>query len=211
MSLVHAPLPYEKNALEPHMSARTLEFHYGKHHKAYVDNTAAAIKGTPLENADLETIVKAAHKSGDMRLFNNSAQAWNHDFFWKSMRPNGGDKQGPTGKLAEWLVRDFGGLDAFKQSFKAEGVSHFASGWVWLVLEGGTLRVTSYHDADTPIVHEGITPLLTADVWEHAYYLDYQSARANFLNVFVENLANWQGAGEKLDHPELCISHRNNR
>lgn len=203
MSLVHSPLPYEKNALEPYMSARTLEFHYGKHHKAYIDNTVAAIKGTPLENADLETIVKTAHKNGDMRLFNNSAQAWNHHFFWKSMSPDGDGKQAPTRRLAEWLIRDFGGLDAFKKSFKTEGTSHFASGWVWLVFDHGRLRVTSYHDADTPIVHEGIVPLLTADVWEHAYYLDYQNARPSFLDAFIGALANWQGAGERLDRAEF--------
>lgn len=203
MSLVQAPLPYEKNALEPYMSARTLEFHYGKHHKAYVDNTVAAVKATPLDTADLETIGKTAHKNGDRRLFNNSAQAWNHDFFWKSMSPDGGDKQGPSGRLAEWLVRDFGSVDEFKRLFKAEGVGHFASGWAWLVFDSGKLRVTSYHDADTPIVRDGIVPLLTADLWEHAYYLDYQNARPGFLDAFLEDLANWQGVAERLDRALL--------
>jgi len=195
MSVIQAPLPYETNALEPHMSARTFEFHYGKHHKAYVDNTNAAIKGTPLEKADLETIIKSAKESGDKKLFNNAAQAWNHDFFWQSMTPKSGE---PTGKLAEWLKRDFGGVDQFKEKFKAEAVGHFASGWAWLVVENGKLKVTSFHDADTPVVH-GVTPLLTADVWEHAYYLDYQNARASFLDAFLNKLANWKGANEKLE------------
>lgn len=195
MSVIQAPLPYETNALEPHMSARTFEFHYGKHHKAYVDNTNAAIKGTPLEKADLETIIKSAKESGDKKLFNNAAQAWNHDFFWQSMTPKSGE---PTGKLAEWLKRDFGDVDQFKEKFKAEAVGHFASGWAWLVLDNGKLKVTSFHDADTPIVH-GVVPLLTADVWEHAYYLDYQNARASFLDAFLNKLANWKGANEKLE------------
>lgn len=196
MSVIQAPLPYETNALEPHMSARTFEFHYGKHHKAYVDNTNAAIKGTPLEKADLETIIKSAKESGDKKLFNNAAQAWNHDFFWQSMTPKSGE---PTGKLAELLKRDFGGVDQFKEKFKAEAVGHFASGWAWLVLDNGKLKVTSFHDADTPIVH-GVVPLLTADVWEHAYYLDYQNARASFLDAFLNKLANWKGANERLEH-----------
>lgn len=195
MSVIQAPLPYETNALEPHMSARTFEFHYGKHHKAYVDNTNAAIKGTPLEKADLETIIKSAKESGDKKLFNNAAQAWNHDFFWQSMTPKSGE---PTGKLAEWLKRDFGGVDQFKEKFKAEAVGHFASGWAWLVVENGKLKVTSFHDADTPIVH-GVVPLLTADVWEHAYYLDYQNGRASFLDAFLNKLANWKGANERLE------------
>jgi Fe-Mn family superoxide dismutase len=195
MSVIQAPLPYDKAALEPHMSARTFEFHYGKHHKAYVDNTNAAIKGTPLERADLETIVRTAKENGDKKLFNNAAQAWNHDLFWQSMTPKSG---APTGRLADWLARDFGGVDQFKEKFKAEAVGHFASGWAWLVLDKGKLKVTSFHDADTPLVH-GVVPLLTADVWEHAYYLDYQNARASFLDAFLNNLANWDGANEKLE------------
>ncbi|HEY4135140.1 MAG TPA: superoxide dismutase [Alphaproteobacteria bacterium] len=196
MPLIQAPLPYDKQALEPHMSGRTLDFHYGKHHKAYVDNTNASTKGTALENADLAAIIKSAKDSGDRKLFNNSAQVWNHEFFWQSMTPKAA---APTGKLAEWLARDFGGLDQFKQAFKAEGLGHFASGWAWLVLEGGKLKITSYHDADTPLVHDGVVPLLTADVWEHAYYLDHQNARANFLDAFLNHLADWQGAARKLD------------
>lgn len=197
MSLILAPLPFDRSALEPHMSARTLDFHHGKHHKAYVDYTTGAIKGTPLEHSSLEVIVKRSKESGDKRLFNNSAQAWNHDFFWQSISPV--DGPGPTGKLADGLTRDFGGLDQFKQAFKTEAVGHFASGWAWLIYEGGRLRVTSYHDADAPIVHDGVVPILTADLWEHAYYLDYQNARASFLDAFLHHLVGWRAAGERFE------------
>jgi superoxide dismutase, Fe-Mn family len=162
MTLTQAPLPYDRKALEPYMSANTLDFHHGKHHKTYVDNTTAAIHGTPLENAALEDVVKAASKSGDRKLFNNSAQAWNHEFFWRSMTPAGGP--GPSAKLADWLKRDFGGIEQFKQAFKSEAVAHFASGWAWLIVRDHKLQVCSYHDADTPLVL-GVVPLLTADLW----------------------------------------------
>jgi Fe-Mn family superoxide dismutase len=203
MSLIHAALPYNKDALEPYMSERTLDFHYGKHHRAYVENTIAAVAGTALAEADLESIIKTAAKSGDKHLFNNAAQAWNHDFFWNSMGPKRGGNEGLTGRLAEWIVRDIGGIDTFKASFKAEGIGHFASGWVWLVLEDGKLRITSYHDADTPLARDGVVPILTADVWEHAYYLDHQNARAAFLDAFLNHLANWRGAAAALENAIL--------
>jgi superoxide dismutase, Fe-Mn family len=195
MAVTQTPLPFAKDALEPHMSARTFEYHYGKHHKAYVDNTNAAIKGTPLENASLEEIVKSALESKNQKLFNNSAQAWNHDFFWHSLTPKAA---APGDKLAEWITRDLGGFDKFKETFKAEAVGHFASGWAWLVVKDKKLAVTSFHDADTPLAHAGVTPLLTLDVWEHAYYLDHQNARPAFVDTFLTHLANWQGAAEKL-------------
>lgn len=189
MAIELPALPYGVTALEPHMSARTFEFHHGKHHKAYVDNTNAAIAGTDLERADLPTIVRTAKSRGDRKLFNNSAQVWNHNFFWNSISPQGGGA--PQGKVAALIDRDLGGLQGFKTAFKAEATGHFAAGWAWLVLQSGKLVITSYHDADTPIVHEGVTPLLTCDVWEHAYYLDYQNARPKFIDVFLENLVNW--------------------
>lgn len=189
MAIELPALPYGVTALEPHMSARTFEFHHGKHHKAYVDNTNAAISGTDLERADLPTIVRTAKSRGDRKLFNNSAQVWNHNFFWNSISPQGGGA--PQGKIAALIDRDLGGLQGFKTAFKAEATGHFAAGWAWLVLQSGKLVVTSYHDADTPIVHEGVTPLLTCDVWEHAYYLDYQNARPKFIDAFLENLVNW--------------------
>jgi superoxide dismutase, Fe-Mn family len=201
MSLTLAPLPFDRSALEPYMSAHTLDFHHGKHHRAYVDYTISAIKGTPLEGSNLDVIVKKSKESGDKRLFNNSAQAWNHDFFWQSISPT--DGPAPTGKLADWLTRDFGGVDPFKQAFKTEAIGHFASGWAWLIYEGGKLRVTSYHDADTPIAHDGAVPILTVDLWEHAYYLDYQNSRANFLDAFLTHLVGWRAAGERLERALL--------
>jgi Fe-Mn family superoxide dismutase len=179
------------------MSGSTVDYHYGKHHKSYIDYTAAAIKGSALENATLEQIVRASRDSHDVRLFNNSAQAWNHDFFWKSITPSATPH--PTGTLATWLTNVFGGIDEFKEVFKTEGVAHFGSGWVWLVLENGDLRVRSYHDADTPLVHDGVEPILTADLWEHAYYLDYQNARARFLDAFLDHLVDWDGANDRLE------------
>jgi Fe-Mn family superoxide dismutase len=196
MPLRLSELPYGIAALEPHISARTMEFHYGKHHKAYIDSTNAAIKGTQLDRADLETVVRTANANGDSRLFNSSAQAWNHEFFWRSMAP---DAVPPSGRLLEYINRDFGGLEPLKNAFKNESITHFASGWTWLILRDGKLQVTSYHDADTPLIHVGVAPLLTADVWEHAYYLDYQNARATFVENFLNHLANWQGVNERLD------------
>jgi Fe-Mn family superoxide dismutase len=195
MTIELPPLPYDLDALAPHMSRRTLEIHHGKHHKAYVDNTAAAIKGTPLENADLPAIIQAAKAEGNRKLFNNSAQAWNHAFFWLSLTPAGGGL--PKGEVANRIQSDLGGYDAFRRAFAAEATGHFASGWAWLVLQDGILTITSYHDADTPLAH-GVTPILTLDVWEHAYYLDYQNARAAFVETFLDNLVNWEEAERRL-------------
>lgn len=202
MAIQLPALPYDTTALEPHMSARTFEFHYGKHHKAYVDNTNAAIAGTDLDRADLPTIIKTAKSRGDRKLFNNSAQVWNHNFFWNSLAPQGG---APQGKIAALIDRDLGGLQGFKTAFKTEATGHFASGWAWLVLREGKLVVTSYHDADTPIAHEGVAPLLTCDVWEHAYYLDYQNARPKFIDVFLENLVNWNFVAANLQESGASV------
>lgn len=195
MAIELPPLPYEPHELEPHVSADTLGFHHGKHHKAYVDRTNQLIAGTDLENADLETIIVRAREKGEQTLLNQSGQVWNHSFFWRCMTP---EKLQPEGQLAELIQRDFGGLDAFKDAFKKEGVGHFASGWAWLVLKDGKLVVTSYHDGDSP-VGRGVTPLLTCDVWEHAYYLDYQNDRGGFLDAFLNNLVNWKFAARQLE------------
>lgn len=203
MAIQLPALPYDTTALEPHMSARTFEFHYGKHHKTYVDNTNAAIAGTDLDRADLPTIIKTAKSRGDRKLFNNSAQVWNHNFFWNSIAPQGGGT--PQGKVATLIDRDLGGLQGFKTAFKAEATGHFASGWAWLVLREGKLVVTSYHDADTPIAHDGVAPLLTCDVWEHAYYLDYQNARPKFIDVFLENLVNWNFVAANLQESGASV------
>ena len=189
-------LPYDKDALAPHMSAETLEFHHGKHHKAYVDKTNGLIAGTDLENASLSAVIEAAKTQGNKGLFNNSAQIWNHSFFWQCLSP---EKQAPTGKLAELITEGFGTPEELVKQLVTESTNHFASGWGWLVLDGGKLKVTSLHDADTPVVYEGMQPLLTIDVWEHAYYVDYRNARPKYLEVLSENLINWEFVAQNLD------------
>lgn len=180
-------LPYAKDALEPYVSENTMEFHYGKHHKAYVDNLNNLVKDTEFENMSLEDIIKATvGRSEFTGIFNNAAQAWNHAFFWNSMVPDGG--QEPKGELKDRIERDFGSYDKFKEDFKNAAVSQFGSGWAWLV-EGkdGKLQVMKTSNADTPLAH-GLTPIVTCDVWEHAYYLDYQNRRADFVSAFLDHL-----------------------
>jgi superoxide dismutase, Fe-Mn family len=189
-------LPYADTALEPHYSAKTFSFHYGKHHKTYVDNLNKLVAGTDLENKSLEEIIKAAAEdSSKTAIFNNSAQVWNHTFFWKSMKPGGGGK--PGGKLAGMIDSSFGGYDKFAEQFKAAAVGRFGSGWAWLVLDGGALKVMSTPNAETPLT-KGVKPLLTVDVWEHAYYLDYQNRRPDFVQAFLDSLANWEFAESNL-------------
>jgi Fe-Mn family superoxide dismutase len=189
MAIQLPDLPYAKDGLAPCISANTLEFHHGKHHRAYVDNTNKLIAGTDLANESLETIVKKtagdAAKSG---LFNNAAQVWNHSFYWQCMKSNGGGK--PTGKVADKINETWGSFDKFAEELKNAGVTQFGSGWAWLVLDGGKLKVTKTANADTPIAH-GLKPVLTVDVWEHAYYLDYQNRRPDYLATFIEKLINW--------------------
>ncbi len=194
MSFKLPDLPYDKDALEPHISAKTLEFHHDKHHAAYVNKTNDLIKGTDLENKSLEEVILAAAKDASKQaLFNNAAQVWNHTFYWHSMTPNGGGE--PTGELAEQIKQDFGSFDKFKEEFEAKGVGQFGSGWAWLVLDGGKLKVTNTPNADLPLAH-GQTAILTADVWEHAYYLDYQNRRPDYLKTFLSDLVNWEFAAE---------------
>ena len=190
-------LPYEKNALEPHMSANTFEFHHGKHHNTYIVNLNGMLDGSDLADASLEDIIKAtAGDPAKAGMFNNAAQVWNHTFFWNSMKPNGGGA--PTGELAAKIDSDLGGFDAFKDAFKAAGATQFGSGWAWLVVgDGGKLEVVKTPNAETPLT-QGKTPLLICDVWEHAYYLDYQNRRPDFLAAFLDNLANWDFAAENL-------------
>jgi Fe-Mn family superoxide dismutase len=185
-------LPYARSALDPHISERTLDFHYGKHHAAYVTNANKMMEGTPLADKSLEEIVQAvagdASKAG---LFNNSAQVWNHTFFWNSMAPSGGGQ--PSGEIGKRIDADFGSYDQFREAFVTAATTQFGSGWAWLVEDGGKLAVTKTANADTPLVH-GQKPLLTIDVWEHAYYLDYQNRRPDFVNAFLDHLANWEFA-----------------
>ena len=193
MSIELPDLPYAADALEPHLSARTFEFHHGKHHKAYVDKLNAAIGGTAYEGKSLEEIIAAASEASDAGVFNNAAQTWNHTFLWNSMSPNGGGA--PSRELADAINRKFGDFDAFKSAFKAAAMGQFGSGWAWLVKTGDGVDIITTGNADTPLVH-GPKPLLTLDVWEHAYYLDYQNKRDAYIDVFLDNLANWEFAAE---------------
>lgn len=196
MTVEFHPLPYASDALAPHMSAETFEFHHGRHYKTYVDNTNNLIKDTPLATQGLVDIIKAAAASGNKKLFNNAAQTWNHEFFFAGMKPGGGGE--PTGVLADWIKRDFESFEAFKTAFAAEATGHFASGWAWLVVENGRLKITSHHDAETPVTQAGVTPLLTLDVWEHAYYLDHRNARPKFIEAFFGHLVNWDEVAKRL-------------
>lgn len=194
MPISKPDLPYADNALEPVISAETISFHYGKHHQAYVNKTNELIAGTPHDSADIETIVidSAAEKGA---LYNQSAQVWNHTFYWESMAPNGGGA--PTGPVAAMIDEAFGSYDAFKEQFKAAAVSQFGSGWAWLVKGPNGLEITKTLNADTPLGTDK-TPLLTCDVWEHAYYLDHQNARPAYVDAWMEKLINWDKVNERL-------------
>ena len=199
-------LPFPKDALAPHMSAETLDFHHGKHHKAYVDKTNAQIsaKGLAdkgLEDASLLDVIKAAKDKGDKKLFNNAAQIWNHSFFWQCLAPAGSTKLG--GDLKAMVERDFGSADAMLEKLASESADHFGSGWGWLVLDNDKLKVTSLHDADTPAVHD-LVPLLTLDVWEHAYYIDYRNERPKFLKSVLDNIIDWDFVAKNLDGKGLA-------
>ena len=189
-------LPFDRSALAPHMSGETLDFHYGKHHKAYVDKTNGMLAEKGLQNASLVEVIKAAKAKDDKKLFNNSAQIWNHTFFWQCLAPAGSTELG--GDLKAMVERDFGSAEAMLEQLATESADHFASGWGWLVLDGTSLKVTSLHDADTPAVH-GLVPLLTLDVWEHAYYIDYRNARPAFVDAVLGNLVNWEFVAQNLD------------
>ena len=196
MAFTLPELPFNRDALGPHMSAETLEFHHGKHHKAYVDKANGLVGGTDLESASLVDVIRAASERGDKGLFNNAAQIWNHSFFWQCLAPAGSTR--PSGKLREMIGSDFGGEQQLLEALTKESVNHFASGWGWLILNNGKLEVTSLHDADTPVAH-GMTPLLTIDVWEHAYYIDYRNDRPKFVKTILENIINWDFVAQNLD------------
>ncbi len=187
-----APLPYAENALEPIITAKTLSFHYGKHHKGYVDNLNRLIADTEYADLTLEKIVTStAGKPERTAIFNNAAQAWNHTFYWKSMKPNGGGE--PPAELKQKIETAFGSVDACKKELASAAVAQFGSGWAWLVLDGGVLKVVKTANADIPMTL-GFTPLLTIDVWEHAYYLDYQNRRVDYANAVLDKLINWEFA-----------------
>lgn len=197
MAFEQPPLPYAMDALEPYgMKAETFEYHYGKHHKAYVDNLNKLTEGTDLATMPLEEVIKATYKdSAKQGIFNNAAQVWNHTFFWSSMKPGGGGT--PTGDLAARIDKDFGSFDQFKEEFTNAATTQFGSGWAWLVDDNGTLKVTKTPNAVDPIA-EGQKPLLTLDVWEHAYYIDFRNARPAFIKNFLDRLVNWEFAAQNL-------------
>ncbi len=191
MAFTLPELPYDKNALAPHITAETLEFHHGKHHNAYVTNLNKLLEGKPEANKSLEDIIL----SSEGGVFNNAAQIWNHTFYWSSMKPNGGGE--PTGDLLAAINRDFGSFAKFKEEFTAAATTQFGSGWAWLVSDKGKLAVTKTGNADLPLKH-GQKALLTIDVWEHAYYIDYRNLRPKYIETFLANLANWDFAAENL-------------
>ncbi len=190
------PLPYADTSLEPVISANTLSFHYGKHHKTYVDNLNKLIAGTDHENATLEKIITdTAGKPDQAGLFNNAAQSWNHTFYWNSLKGNGGGK--PSGKIAQLIDAAFGSYDGFRKEFSATTVAQFGAGWGWLVLEKGALKIVKTGNAEVPFT-QGQKPLLAIDVWEHAYYLDYQNKRAAYVDAVIDKLLNWDFAAANL-------------
>lgn len=196
MAITLPALPYAQDALEPHITANTLSFHYGKHHNAYVTNLNKLIEGTELESKELEDIITSvvgdASKGG---VFNNAAQVYNHTFYWHSMAPNGGGA--PTGAIADKINESFGSYEKFREEFAAAAATQFGSGWAWLVLDGDKLVIEKTANADSPIAH-GKTPVLTIDVWEHAYYLDYQNLRPKYIETFLDSLVNWEFANANI-------------
>lgn len=196
MSITLPDLPYKRDTLAPHLSQRTLDFHYEKHHNGYVTNLNKLVAATDLAAEALETIIqKTAGNAERMGIFNNAAQVWNHTFYWHSMKPGGGGM--PTGPIAEKIDCDLRGYDKFIEEFKNAALTQFGSGWAWLVLKNGKLEIMKTANADTPIAH-GVKPLLTVDVWEHAYYLDYQNRRGDYLDAFVKHLVNWEFVNSNL-------------
>ncbi|MFD2177296.1 superoxide dismutase [Fe] [Veronia pacifica] len=185
-------LPYEKTALEPHISAETLDFHHGKHHNTYVVKLNGLVEGTELENKSLEEIIKTSTGG----VFNNAAQIWNHTFYWHCLSPNGGGE--PTGELADAIVKSFGSFEEFKAKFTDSAINNFGSSWTWLVKKAdGTLAITNTSNAETPVSDDSITPLMTVDLWEHAYYIDYRNVRPDYMAAFW-SLVNWEFAAQNL-------------
>ncbi len=196
MSFILPELPYDKSAFGDLISAETFDYHHGKHHKAYVDKTNTLLAdNAALSGASLIAVIAAAKAQNKKGLFNNAAQIWNHSFYWKCLSP---ERQAPTGKLKAMIDAGFGSHAGMLAHFKEEATGHFASGWAWLILDGETLKITSLHDADTPVVHD-MKPLLTIDVWEHAYYVDYRNARPNYVDALLNNAVNWEFVAENLD------------
>lgn len=196
MNITLSKLPYDHDALEPHISAETLSYHYDKHHRGYVDKLKKQVEDTPYAGLSLEDIIGRAREDAAIDVLDNALQAWNHEFLWESMSPNGGAK--PDGAIKELVEDSFGDIDNFRRKFKEAAVSHFGSGWIWLVLDGPNLRILTTGNSASP-VGTNMVPLLTLDVWEHAYYIDYRNDRARYVDVFLDKLVNWKFAAANLE------------
>ena len=195
MAVIQSHLPYGRSALEPYISRKTMSYHYDEHHGGYVDKLNALIEGTDYDKLSLEQIIVEARKRAGIDILNNAAQVWNHGFLWKSMSPNGGRK--PEGRIKEMIESQYEDFDDFKQQFRKAALGLFGSGWIWLVLDQGKVRIMTTGNADTP-VGTNLVPLLTFDVWEHAYYLDYQNVRGKYVDAFLDNLVNWSFAADNV-------------
>lgn len=197
MAFTLPDLPYARNALAPHISEETINFHYGKHHQAYVTNLNGLVEGKELADRSLEDVIRISAADPAMAgIFNNAAQIWNHTFYWHSMKPGGGGK--PYGRAGELIDRDLGGYDAFVAAFKQAGATQFGSGWAWLSLKEGHLVISKTANAETPLTQPATTPLMTMDVWEHAYYLDFQNRRPDYIDTFLSSLVNWDFVNQNL-------------
>jgi Fe-Mn family superoxide dismutase len=196
MPFVLPELPYAKTAFGDVISAETFDFHHGKHHKAYVDKANTLVGDAGLADASLSEVIVKAREGGNKGLFNNAAQIWNHSFYWQCLSP---ETSAPSGELKALIEEGFGSTADLLAKLKDEAVAHFGSGWAWLVLDGGKLKITSLHDADTPVAHEGMQPLLTIDVWEHAYYIDYRNERPRHVETLLEKAINWEFVAQNLD------------
>lgn len=195
MTVLQSNLPYDHDALEPYISAETLSYHYDKHHSGYVDKLNKMIAETPFAGLPLEDVISKARREAEVGILQNAQQAWNHAFLWESMSPSG--EVAPEGRIKEMIEKDFGNLDGFKKQFKDASLSQFGSGWAWLVQDGDKLRILATGNADSPVATR-VQPLLTLDVWEHAYYLDYQNERARYVDTFLDKLVNWKFAAANL-------------
>ena len=195
MSKTVYKLPFDRSALEPHMSSNTLSFHYDRHHKGYAKKLEKLVKDTDYENLSLEETIVKARKEAQIDILNNAAQVWNHNFFWKSLSPNGGK---PDGRIKNLIEARFNDVGEFNDQFRSAATGLFGSGWVWLVLDGGEISIITSSNADSPVGTD-LIPLLTLDVWEHAYYLDYQNERAGFVDAFLDNLVNWNFVAANLE------------
>ena len=189
------PLPWAEDALAPVVSAKTIGLHYGKHHRTYVNKLNELVAGTPMADMPLERVIMESAGGKNQKVFNNAAQTWNHTFFWNCLRPNGGGK--PGSQIAQRIDSDLGGFDAFKKNFAETAVNTFGSGWAWLAMKDGKLEIMSTSNADNPLT-KGATPLLTIDVWEHAYYVDYENRRPEFVNAVIDKLLNWEFAEKQM-------------